>query len=129
MENTPVAIRLPGLEGLDKQELIDTIPPGDLTFEEEAPERPDTSYEPFTAVAVIMLTAAGIKGLAAWLLKKRHHEEVTYTVEQVDADGSKRTTQFTFRMSESTTTADVVKAVCDGLNIDPAKFPEPFSPQ
>jgi len=82
-------IRILGLRALDQHEMRDSIPNADLTFEPQVPaERGATSHEPATVVAVVLISAAALNGLAAWLLKKRHRKDVTIEVEKKRGDGS-----------------------------------------
>jgi hypothetical protein len=112
-------IRILGLRALDQHEMRDSIPNADLTFEPQVPaERGATSHEPATVVAVVLISAAALNGLAAWLLKKRHRKDVTIEVEKKRGDGSSERVAVTVHMSESSTKADVVRAVGERLGID-----------
>src|SRR5260370_38553148 len=112
-------VRILGLRTLDQHEMRDSIPPDSLTFEAQAlAERGGTSYEPATVIAVVLLSAAALKGLAAWLLKKRHRKDLTVEIEKKKPDGSYERVAVTVHMSNSSTEADVVRAVGEQLGVD-----------
>lgn len=53
------ALRFPGLRGLDEREIRQFVPEEGLALEQqEAEGRPGTSYEPFTMVAIVLLSAS-----------------------------------------------------------------------
>ena len=125
MSTTAEALRFPGLRALDEREFQDAIPATNLTLErEEAEGRPGTAYEPFTTVAVVLLTSAAIKGIAAWILKKRRCQEVAIEVDEEYPDGSRKRITLHFTLSESSSQADVVRAIGEQLAIDPTILTE-----
>ncbi len=120
MESVP-EVRVLGLRTLDQHELRDSIPTDNLTFEPQIPaERAGTSYEPATVIAVVLLSSAALNGLAAWVLKKRHRKDVSIEIEKKKPDGSYERVAVTVHMSESSTKADVVRAVGAQLGVDPS---------
>ncbi len=65
-------LQILGLRALDRHELKESVPDGSLQLTEAtSPGRTGTSYEPLRAVAIVLLSAAALRGVAAWLLKKR----------------------------------------------------------
>jgi hypothetical protein len=124
MTEAAKALRFPSLDQLDVLELEGSVPAEDLVLEKETSEdRVGTAHEPVT-IAVVLLTAAAIKGITAWLLKKRHHQSVELEVEEVTADGTTRRKVLRFEMSASTSEGDVLKWIGDQLSIDPATLIE-----
>jgi hypothetical protein len=116
---TPSEIRILGLRGLDQREMRDSIPDSELRFESpHSADRSGTSYEPSTLIAFIVISAPVLKGLAAWILKKRHRKDVVVEVEKKNPDGSFERVSVKVHMSDSTTESDVVRAVGDQLGID-----------
>lgn len=112
-------IRFPGLQPLDERELREALPATDLTFEQpQVEERPGTRHEPFTVVAVIVLTGAAIRGIAAWLLKKRHRRRIELTVEVRRPDGTTERRTAVFEMSESSSQEEIVRAIGDQFQLD-----------
>ena len=114
-------IRVLGLKGLDQREMRDLIPAADLRFESHgSPDRPGASYEPATMIALLVISAPVLKGLAAWILKKRHRKNVVVDVEKKHPDGSYERVSVKVHMTDSSTDADVMRAVGEQLGIDPS---------
>jgi hypothetical protein len=118
-------VRFPGLEDLDEDELRKAVPPENLKIKRQEPEgRPGTSYEPFTTVAIVLLTASALQGIAAWLLKKRHRKRVELEAEIRRPDGSFEHITAIFDFSESSSEPEVVRAVGEQFRVDPAVVTE-----
>lgn len=71
-------VRIVGLDELDEVELREALAPDDLDIEKASTEREpgEVLPEPMTVIAIVVLTSAALKGLTAWLLKKRHRREI-----------------------------------------------------
>jgi hypothetical protein len=70
-------------------------------------------------IAVIGLTALGLKTLGQWLMKQREHGAVEYTVEIVHSDGSKEKRVVKLKKSSSTPgSKEVIQAVGESLSLD-----------
>jgi hypothetical protein len=82
-------------------------------------EKPAEAYgEPIT-IAVIILAPLAIKGLAAWLTKRRERAELFDEVEIENPDGSRVRHRLHLKVSSSTTEPEVVRELVRGLNLDP----------
>ena len=85
---TDVAVHILGLNALDKSELERALGQDDVQFEEvHVPE--GTYGEPGTIIAVVVISVAIIKGLTAWLMKKRRKGIVQQEIEIEYPDGRK----------------------------------------
>lgn len=116
---SPPEIRVLGLRGLDRHEMQNLIPAEDIAFETPiAADRPGTSFDPATLIALLVLSGPVLKGLAAWILKKRNRKDVAVEVEKRQADGSYQRVAVTMHLSESSSEADVVRALGQQLGID-----------
>ena len=105
-------VSFPGLRALDLHELRESLPDDSLRLTEATPPgRVGTSYEPLTSVAIVLVSAAALRGIAAWLLKKRHRGRVEYDVEVRRADGSSERRRLVIEFSESSTDEAVVRAL------------------
>ncbi|WP_432573936.1 hypothetical protein [Kineococcus sp. SYSU DK005] len=97
----------------DLQELLDGG--DDLSIVEE---RPDTAHgEPVTLI-VLAVTPLVITALTLLALKHRREESYEMRAEKVQPDGSRESVTLRFKMRESTTQAEVVEQVVNGLNLD-----------
>jgi hypothetical protein len=115
----PSQIRILGLRGLDQREMRESIPDSELTFESpHSADRSGTAHEPSTLIALLVISAPVLKGLAAWILKKRHRKDVIVEVEKKKPDGSFERVSVKVHMSGSSTESDVVRAVGEQLGID-----------
>src|SRR5438477_11163598 len=110
------SIRVPGLTRLDRLDLQRQFPEVMIGFE-EAPE-PGAEHGELVTVAVIGLTVVGLRALAAWLLKNRRGAEIEKTVQVTTADGGTRTETVKIKVTESTSDADVVKALANLTQLD-----------
>jgi hypothetical protein len=120
MSGPESVVRLTGLKRLDEHELSDEIPADAVTFKREEPEgRGGTAHEPATLIAVVLLTSAALKGIAAWLLKKRHRGLVELEAEIQRPDGSFERRKIRIELSDSSSSSDVVRAVGEQLSVDP----------
>jgi hypothetical protein len=109
-------VRFPGLRGLDRHELQESLPADSLRLTEATPPgRIGTSYEPLTTVAIVLLSAAALRGITAWLLKKRHRGRVEYDVAVRRPDGSTEHRRLVIEFSESSTDEAVVRALGEQL--------------
>lgn len=119
--STTTALRFTGLAPLEERELKDSVPSHDFEAQAQRPEgRPGTAYEPFTVAAIVVVSAAAIKGIATWALKRRDHKVIETEVEEVRADGSSHRARIRIEMTSSTTDADVIKALESQLSVDPS---------
>jgi len=113
-------IRIFGLSRLDSLDLKKKFPDARITFE------PGTTKDPqhgeLVTVALVALTVAGLNVLAAVLLKDRNRGKIEKTIEIINADGSRRTETIVMEVSESTSHADVVKALAPQIGVDLSKL-------
>ena len=89
MEKSPAAkIRIPGLSHLDREELAQEVDGDLIEFESEA--MPGSQYGELLTTAVVIVTLAGLRVLATYLLRTSENEKIRKTLEIVNADGSKK---------------------------------------
>lgn len=112
MEN----IRVLGLSHLESMDLKKQYPEAQITFEKGVLRDPE--HGELLTIALIGLTVAGLNVLAAWLLKDNKSNIIEKSLEVIGPDGSKRIEKIKIKVSESTTQADVVKALAPGMRID-----------
>lgn len=118
MSNMRLSIALPA--DLDRYEIARCIPEDELSFETNSlPARPGTSHEPFTIVAVILVSAQALAGIAAWMLKKRTRGTVTTVTDIEWPDGKKEKRTVTVELKSSTTQAEVLEALGQQLPLNP----------
>jgi hypothetical protein len=109
-------VRVFGLNRLDSLELKKQFPDAQINFEPGATK--DPQHGELATAAVIALTVAGIHALAAWMLKNRKGSVIEKTVEVVTPGGASRKETFYMEIKESTTQADVVKALAPKMGVD-----------
>jgi hypothetical protein len=114
------SIRVFGLRRLDSLDLLKQYPDAKITFEPGSVT--GSEHGELASATVILLTLAGLRVLAAWLMKNRKNDVIEHSLEVVGADGSRRIEKFSMRLSASTSQADVVKAIADLLGIDVSKL-------
>ncbi len=66
-----------------------------------------------------MVTAAALKGISAWLLKKRHRKHVEFEVEIRRPDGTLERKRCAIDISDSTSQKEIVSIVEEQFGIDP----------
>jgi hypothetical protein len=116
-------VRILGLDELDEDELRETVPPSDIEFTSSSVSS-GAHPEPMTIVATVLLTTAALKGLTAWLLKKRHRKRIQLTVETVDDRGKPKRVTVEIDVSESVADAEIVRQVGESLHVDTAVLQE-----
>jgi hypothetical protein len=109
-------VRVVGMSRLESLDLKRQFPDAAISF--EASPTKDPQLGELATVAVVVVTLAGLKLLAAWLSKNRKNNEIMKTVEVVSADGSRRTETIHLKVSESTTNADIIKAIAPMMDVD-----------
>jgi hypothetical protein len=114
-------LRISGLDELDADELEEAVPTDEVRI--ERPQSGDAAdgahHEPLTILAVILISSTAIRGLTAWLLKKRHRSKVELDVEIRRPDGTIEKKRVVIELSESSTEADIVREVGDKFGLDP----------
>lgn len=119
MNMNPEQVRVAGLDKLDARRMEAELSDG-VTFEEEELTS-DKAGEPVTVIAVISLTALGLKTLGQWLMRQRQHDVLEYTVEIEHANGDREKRVVKLDRSSSTPgSAEVIKAVGESLTLDPS---------
>jgi hypothetical protein len=119
--SAPAKIRIPGLTRLDQAELADSADSVSIEFENEA--LPDGRFGELMTVALIAVTFAGMKVLAAYLLRTSEGQNIKKTIEIVNADGSTRTEIIEVNLrSSKAPKADILKAISTALHIDLSQF-------
>jgi hypothetical protein len=113
-------IRVFGLTRLDTLDLKREYPEAGITF--EPTERADTEHGELVTAALIGVSFIGLQALAAWLMKDRESDTIEKTLEIINPDGSRRVEKFSYRMSKSTSQADVVKALANMTKLDVTKL-------
>jgi hypothetical protein len=115
--NEATTLRIIGLDRLDEKELSTLIGTGDVEF--DTIKVPGGTYgEPGTIIAVIIISVAAIKGLTAWLMKKRRQKTVEQTIETEYPDGRKERKVIRVDVSSSDP-AEVMKQVGSAFEINP----------
>jgi hypothetical protein len=109
-------IRVFDLSRLDSLDLKKQYPDAQITFEPGATK--DPQHGELATAALIALTVAGLNVLASWLLKNRKRSKIEKTIEIISPDGSRRTETIVMEVSESTSHADVVKALAPNISVD-----------
>jgi len=118
--NSPSSVRVIGVDSLAQRELETTLDQGTVKFEKI--EVPGGTYgEPGTIIAVVVISVAAIKGLTAWLMKRRRHGTVEQTIEIEYADGRKVRKNVRFDVSSSDP-QKVLDQVGAAFEIDPKLF-------
>jgi hypothetical protein len=112
-------VRILGLDELDGDELRESVPRADLEIKSPSVTK-DVVPEPGTIIAVVVLSAAALKGVAMWLLKKRYKRSVRLRYERRDADGSHELFSAEIDVSESASEADVIRQIGDSFRVDPS---------
>jgi hypothetical protein len=116
MATEVASVHILGLDALDKTELERALGQDDVQFEEV--KVPDGTYgEPGTIIAVVVISVAIIKGLTAWLMKKRRKGIVHQEIEIEYPDGRKvrKTIQIDVNSSDP---AQVLKQLGQAFEID-----------
>jgi hypothetical protein len=118
MTATSPSVRIGGLDKLDKR-LFEQELNEEVSFEQEELTS-DKAGEPVTIIAVISLTALGIKTLAHWLMKERKRGRVEYTVEVERPNGERVKQTFVLDTYSSTPpSAEVIEKLGASLQLDP----------
>jgi hypothetical protein len=115
-------IRVMGLTRLDGLELKKKVPDADLKF--ESATGGDAKHGELAIWAIVVLTLAGLKLLAAWLMKNQNHGRLTHNITLTNSRGDTRTENFEMEFNESTSEADVVNALAKLMKVDPGLLPE-----
>jgi hypothetical protein len=115
-------IRVMGLTRLDGLELKDTVPDADLKFEQASGN--DEQHGELATWAIVVLTLAGLKLLAVWLMKNSRHGWIEHSITSAKSNGETRSETFKMMLSESTSQADVVNALAKLMKVDPGLLPE-----
>ena len=117
MTTEATTVRILGLDALDKNELEKALGQDGVTFDKA--EVPGGTYgEPGTIIAIVVITVAALKGLTAWLMKKRRQGTIELTSEIEHTDGSKERKTIRVDVSSSDP-AEVLKQVGAAFEIDP----------
>lgn len=101
----------------DLDELKAALPPNTIEVVREKPE--DAHGEPIL-IAILIIAPLVIQAIAAWALKQRRKGSIEIRAEKVLPDGTRETVTTTVKMSSSSTSADVVKQLQDGMRLDPS---------
>ena len=104
------------LDAFDLADLQSYLDGSLLKLDQTKPE--DAFGEPVT-IAVIIIAPIAIKALAAWLTKQRKKGETVLETEITHPDGSRERRRLRIKRSSSTTEADVLQQLKDGLQLDP----------
>jgi hypothetical protein len=115
-------IRIMGLTRLDGLDLKKQFPDAQISFEPGSGA--DAKHGELATWAVVMLTLAGIKALASWLMKNRSKGKIAHSITVTNSKGETRTDHFEMEYNESTSDADVVKALTKFMKADPGLIPE-----
>jgi hypothetical protein len=115
-------IRIMGLTRLDGMELKKTVPDADLKFEQASGK--DAQHGELATWAIVVLTLAGLKLLAAWLMKNSKSGLIEHNITLAKSNGEMRNETFKMKLSQSTSGADVVNALAKLMKVDPGLLPE-----
>lgn len=114
-------LRISGLDELDADELEEAVPTDEVRI--ERPKSGDAAdgahHEPLTILAIVLISSTAIRGLTAWLLKKRHRSKVGLDIEIRRPDGTIEKKRVVIELSASSTEADIVREVGDKFGLDP----------
>jgi hypothetical protein len=119
-------VRIRGLDKLDARELEAQLGE-EVAFEEEELTS-DKAGEPATLIAIVWLTAMGIKALAQYLMKQLSRGELEIRLEMEAPDGTRTVKTIKFRGSSSAPpTAEETEAIATALNVDPKAVAAAFA--
>lgn len=118
-------LRIYGLDELDADELQEALPGGGVRIESSRTETPEGAHhEPMTILAVVIISSSAIRGLTAWLLKKRHRGTVEFETKLQRSDGTVERRRVRIELSESSSEADIIKLVGEKFGVDPGAVAE-----
>ena len=117
-ETSPARVRIRGLDKLDARELGVQLG-DDVAFEKEELTA-DKTGEPATLIAVVVLTAMGIKVLYQYLMKQRSRSEMEIRIEVETRDGTRtvKTVKF-LQAASSPPSAEEIEELAAALDVDP----------
>jgi hypothetical protein len=117
MSADPIKLRVSGLDKLDSRDLERELH-DDVSFEQEQLTS-DQAGEPATVIAVITITALGLRVLAQWLMKQRKRGRIDYTVDVEYPDGRREKRTVTIETSSSEPgSAEVIEKLGAALSLD-----------
>jgi hypothetical protein len=117
MDTNLEKVRVAGLDKLDAKRMQAELADG-VAFKTEALTSAKAG-DPATVIAVISLTALGLKTLGQWLMKQRDRGVLEYTVETEDAHGNREKRVIKLESSSSKPgSEEVIKAVGASLKLD-----------
>jgi hypothetical protein len=117
MDQSLQRVRLAGLDKLDARRMGTELT-DEVAFEEEV-FTAEKAGEPMTVIAVVTLSALGLKVLGQWLMKQRQRGVLEYTIEIERSNGDRE--KHVVRLGTTSSmpgSADVVRAVGEALNLD-----------
>ena len=83
----------------------------------------DGPCEPATLIAVVWLTAIGIKALAQWVMKQQSRGELELRLETVSPDHTRTTKVVKLRHEESgPPSTETIKELAAAIDVDPARL-------
>jgi hypothetical protein len=114
----PTALLVHGLDKIDRRTFEKQLA-GDVRFEKEALTS-DKAGEPATIVAIVALTALGIRALAGWLMKERNRGRTEVVIETEYPNGRRtKTTVKVDTFSSKAPPAEVIAQLGETLQLDP----------
>jgi hypothetical protein len=117
MKTKSSTVRIVGLDALDKNELEKVLGQGGVQFDRT--QVPGGTYgEPGTIIAIVVITLASLKGLTAWLMKKRRQKSISLTTEVVHKDGRKEKKTIHVDVTSSDP-AEIMKQLGPAFEIEP----------
>lgn len=118
MSAEPTKLRLSGLDKLDARNLERQLH-DDVSFEEEQLASHQAG-EPATLIAIVVITAMGLRVLAQWLMKQVNRGRIEYAVEVEYEDGRRETRTVVMETSSSEPgSAEVIEKLGAALALDP----------
>jgi hypothetical protein len=113
-------IRLLDLSLLDARELERLLPEGSFKIEQDQLPSSHHGDLGITVAIVAVASLPVMRGIAAWLLKKRHRHSVVLTFEKIRPDKTteRRSLEITLSGSESPG-ANVLQQIVSSMDLDP----------
>jgi hypothetical protein len=122
MHTKVTTISIPSITRLDQLELGKSLPENSVRFETD-PASPDEHGELATVTAIVIVSLAALRVLAAYLMKKNKHKSVHMTVTVVKPDGTK--IEKTLELADSSNeppSAAVLKQLAELCEADVSKL-------
>jgi hypothetical protein len=81
--------------------------------------RPAGSHGEPVTIAILTVTPLVVQAISLWMLQQRRKKTVEIHAEKIRPDGSHEKISVQVKMSETTSSQDVVEQVVQGMHLDP----------